>query len=190
MNTTNRLHSTSLRLCALAFAAFGAVAACETDPKTTTGSGLPKDKALSSLTDSERTTFCSANASTVKAGLPADFGCRFAGAFAAALSMPATDAEVKSVCQKAYDDCQKQPTQPPTGMMGMMGGSCTVPTTCTANVGEAEACVAEELALLKMLPTCAQLTKADINTMGPDPEEGPACKVLTMKCAGAKLAGS
>ena len=184
MNTTNRPHSTSLRLCALAFAAFGAVAACEADPSTT--SGLPKDKPLSSLTDSERTTFCSNNTKAVQAGLPADFGCRLLAALSAAGGN--TDAEVKAMCQETYDECVKTPLTPTTPTTP---AQCTVPSSCTATVGEAEACVSENIALFKMIPSCADLKKSDINLMpSGDPEPGPACKVVDMKCKGVKLGGN
>lgn len=187
MSTMTRPHSFSLRLCALAFAAFGAVAACEADPKTTTGSGLPKDKALSSLTDSERTAFCGSNSKALAAGVPADLGCRLFGALAALGAN--TDAEVKSMCQAAYDACVKMPPMPSS--TPSTPAQCSVPATCTATVGEADACLQENIALFKMLPSCQELKKSDIDTMpGADPEPGPACKALDTKCKGAKLGGS
>ena len=147
--------------------------------------GLPADKPISTLTDAEITGLCSKfddfySKGAVATGLK-DFSCTFSGIFAALLGGADTDAAAQAACKTAYDACIAAPSETTS--------SCSKPSaTCTATVGEVEACTndsAKYVAQLgDLLPSCAELTLADLMDMGADmtPAEPASCTTLEMKC--------
>jgi hypothetical protein len=154
--------------------------------------GLPDDKPISSLTDAEVADLCSKIDAFYSEGKVADsledFSCRFAGMFAAAFSSPETDAAARAACQPAYDDCLAAPSEVTTE-------KCMKPTgTCTATVGEVEACANDSAKALEQLasafPSCAELTLADLmSTEGEDPApaDPASCTTVEMKCPDAPM---
>lgn len=150
-------------------------------------SGVDSSKPLNKLSASESEKICKAGQEWVKTSLEPklkEFGCKLDSAFASALSPD--DASARAACKMAFDMCLKAPPS-----MDMQMSACSAaPSTCTATVGEVEACINEYPAafdeLNKAFPSCDMLTKAS-TTSAPkltSLDQSPACKALQMKCPG------
>ncbi|HXK17019.1 MAG TPA: hypothetical protein VNG33_04425 [Polyangiaceae bacterium] len=148
--------------------------------------GLPADKPLGTLTDAEAMQICSA-VQTYFADSTKDLECRLAG-LVAGLSGADTDAAAQAACQAAYDMCAGAPAMPTTG-------NCTKPSgTCTATVGELEACANDDKAIFAQLdmeiPSCATLKLTDLMGLGgglTPPMEPASCVTLDMKCPNSPM---
>ena len=95
-----------------------------------------------------------------------EFNCSFSGILAAALGGADTDAAARAACKTAYDACIAAPAETTTS-------DCSKPTgTCTATVGEMEACANDSAKYIGQLssifPSCAELTLADLDMSDDD----------------------
>ncbi len=107
-----------------------------------------------------------------------------------------TDADIKLRCQQRYDECVARiAMRADAGAAAMPTTSCNKPpVSCTATVGEFEACVndtnAEYDRILGMVPTCASLTlmssamlnSTNFRTMAP-----ASCQALSTKCGNSSV---
>lgn len=141
-------------------------------------SSVSGSKVLSSLTDAEIQTWC-ADISKSDALKPVtDFSCRVAGLLAALFTQ--TDPDAQAACQSAYTSCVTDPTS----------SQCShkPSASCQATVAEYDACLNDEVAVVKTLaaqiPMCSTLTQAALQ-MGGDPgdQTPPAsCQIISEKC--------
>lgn len=150
--------------------------------------GLPDDKLLSSLTDAEVDQFCG-DVDEFSVQLLEDldaFACAGQGLAAALESEPANDAAAQAACKTAYDECLANPN-PADG--GGEAAPCTKEdASCTASVGEAEACLNDIVEFLDLsassLPACASLTLSQLEGLDNlvEPEQPESCKLMESKC--------
>jgi len=164
-------------------------AACGGD---TFDTGVDEGKSVGSVSPDEASRICEAIAGYTRDKLR-EPSCRLAGIAAftvAALNPTAADAELQGACRKAYDDCSAPEATAP------MSPSCNPPPgSCTATVGELEACVGdlgqEVDKALDVLPACNALSRASLR--GGDMQRPPAvadpasCQSFRTKCPGAAL---
>jgi hypothetical protein len=140
-------------------------------------SGSPEGTPANELTDAQVQAFCDSVGKATEAAIGADAQaatCGFSAYFVATLS--GGDA---AACQMAYDECASAP--PDT-----TSEECTKPSdTCTATVGEIEACLSDSLAqmkqLLAALPGCDDLGK-DVGEPSLESESPASCAVVQEKC--------
>jgi len=144
--------------------------------------GLPKDKPLNSLSPDEQAAICSRLKTYFEqTGFfesQQELSCRASGLVTAITAMSKTDAEARAVCQSTYDACAAMPADVP---------QCTPPgAACTATVGELDACMSDLAGFLreegKLIPTCAELTLADLGGIGTQPELPASCQLYDAKC--------
>ncbi|MBN1611407.1 MAG: hypothetical protein JW940_32535, partial [Polyangiaceae bacterium] len=94
-----------------------------------------------------------------------------------------TDADLQAACKTAYDQCMQATPQ-------ATQKQCQQDATCTATVGEAEACYAAGLKqgveLMKSMPSCDKITMqslqpedAGTSTTAQEPAE---CTAVSSKC--------
>ncbi len=167
-------------------------------------SGVDEGKSLGSLSKDEVTKLCTAADSWAKDNVkidPAD-SCKLSGLLGiitiAAKGASATDKDVQDACKAAYDQCLKAPSQTTTSMTS--SAMCQAPpASCTATVGEYDACLESIPGYVKTIfdgiPSCDKLTKASLMDPnfaggGKTPEEPAACKTLESKCPTFKWTGS
>lgn len=167
---------------------------------SSSASGVESGKGLSAVSDAERQKLCDYMASSMSPSQQST--CLMAGVTASAfiaIAPDATDASLQSACQTLYDNCMQSAPQPVTTTE-----TCEpVDGTCTATVGEFEAC-GQELAaamegLYAVMPQCSALTVAyfqqDTEMPSSEPEisalssESAACSALQQKCPGALDSG-
>jgi hypothetical protein len=167
----------------------------DTTEKTSTpfSSGIPADKTVDTLTDAEVTNLCSSLGQYISTdpGLQ-ESTCHFAGfgvALSASLFGAASDADLQKMCADTEAKCHEAP------LMGE-GSTCTKPTSsCSATVGEFEACVTDSLAeatkAFAALPACSSITNASLQMLISSGSSGmttavaPAsCQTLEQKCPG------
>lgn len=142
-------------------------------------SGAPDNTPASDLTDDQVAAFCDSLGKAAQDVIGADAKkatCGLAAYVATAFS-GAMGAEAAMVCKSSYDECLAEPDE--------TDEECTKPSdSCTATVGELEACMNDTLtqakAALVGLPNCDDLGK-EIEL--PAEGESPAsCKVVEQKC--------
>jgi hypothetical protein len=184
---------------AFGLAALVLVPACssssEDGPNSSTFStGLPPSQSLGSISDADLKTLCAAASSFANDLVNHDSACLIAGYDAAAvqhlLGTAQTDADLQKACTDAETACKNDPARD-AGTTTTTQTCRKPPASCTATVGEYEACVNDAKAAYQMqfssLSTCAALTAADLRM----PEGGPtatpsnqpaSCKVVSTKC--------
>ncbi len=151
-------------------------------------SGLPGNRQLSSLNQSEQDQICkSAEAHLTKAlgdSKVTELGCRVGAVIFAAIAPAATDAELQAECKEVYDMCIKDKS-------GSVMGDCKIAdSTCKASVAELEACYTTMPAYFEALgsafPTCQQLTLQLLMSSSAvmPPMTSAACQALEAKCPG------
>jgi hypothetical protein len=167
-----------------------AVASCG-ESKEPGETGLPKDTLLITLTGEQWQTFCTV-ADDTNRKVPDDECRRLAFAETRNVAVEGTDADVRATCQARYLSCVRDIRPPPR-----RGPICTTGaplTECSANVGEAEQCLAaiyhkrqQDKALI---PTCSEVTadqaRAAAGTGDPNETSAllalPPCQVFQEKC--------
>ncbi len=189
--------------CVTGLLASAALPACGSSSSSSSGSsfssGLSKTASLGDLTDADYAKLCAAMDSYYKSD-PAftNARCHATGLGAAALASllggASADADLQKACSDAETACKNAPAS------GGDGGAytCGKPTgTCTATVGEFEACISDATqavnASIASAPSCATITKADIgNPLGagdggvtklPTPA---SCQTVDQKCPSAR----
>jgi len=156
-------------------------------------SGLPGDKQLGSLTDDEAAALCKklseyfADGSAVSKSFE-EMTCRLGSVVLATLGGPATDAALQASCKGFYDSCVAAPT--------MNSESCgKADASCTATVGEYEACVNDSVKQIGQLgtavPACDKLTLSSAATVfaGGASTSPASCQAVSTKCPNAPTAG-
>ena len=166
-----------------------AMAGCGGSTSTSLGgfqSSVPEETELDKLSTAQSQTLCSELQSfqnhsglgvAEKKGL-----CVALGEISAAfLPDPLTNAGVQAACTSTYNQCVGET---PTFECQLAGDT----TGCTATVGEYEACLNDTtkqvLDALSSLPTCADLTAAQVMMTGTSTPEAPApsCDTFNAKC--------
>jgi hypothetical protein len=158
-------------------------------------SSIPGDTRFDQFTPQQIQTLCNEVSSFGQSsGQGADdqkLACIFDGFLAAEFSQaPQTDASVQAACTAAYNQCLATPgtTTMSCPTMAMLAG-------CSATVSEYTACLNDatklEVQTIESLPTCADLTAADLTTSGalqttPTPQ---SCQTFDAKCPALALAG-
>jgi hypothetical protein len=141
-------------------------------------SGVEGSKKVSALTPQERQTFCAAEEKFFKANpAVATSACKLLAFLPVAFAMPKSDAEARTLCQQAYDQCLAHPETAKCDQQ---------PTTCSATVSQAEACTSAAPAWFvsstATLPSCATLKLSDLDSASSgglmDPPPPAACKAL------------
>jgi hypothetical protein len=169
----------------------GLVSSCSSTPTAHLGgfsSTLDGGTEFGQLTQTQLQTFCNeVDSFDTSSGQDADLQkllCLLSGVLAAEVASPLTDANVRSVCTAAYNQCL---AQPPTQTF-------TCPSTaslagCTATVAEYSACINDdakaEITEVQALPSCGDLTVASLQ-----PEAGAppsmalpsSCQAVQQKC--------
>jgi hypothetical protein len=145
--------------------------------------GLPANKSMADLTESEVSQFCAAMVELSASILPET--CAFAGALSAAMEyslVGTTDvATLRETCQTARDECLA-PEQ--------TSSSCEMPEACTATVGEVEAClnasVGQFMELVAQVPTCEELEPSDFEQQSSAEALAtpPECTAIETSCPG------
>lgn len=146
---------------------------------------VPGDKELGELTPAEVEQLCDDLEQFTEdldvAAASQEFSCRATGLFAG-LSDPQSDETVQAACKVAYDECMASPPEPTTP------GECSAPdASCTATVDEFEACMSDAKAtfdeLATALPSCEELSLADLGSLGGEQPMSPAsCTTFQEKC--------
>jgi hypothetical protein len=183
-----------------------AAGACNEDEPKAFSPGVDRNKPLGMVTPAEAQAICSATQAWSRDAVAQEkqrlLACRVT-AIAAALGVGlgggggggggglgnVDQAQLQATCKVAHDTCLAAPEP---GNEPLMCDS--FPASCTATVGEYEACLAEVPAFvdrtLPSLPTCETLNLIAIlglanlaNTL-PEP-----CKTFQMKCQGASIGG-
>jgi hypothetical protein len=159
--------------------------ACGSDGFST---GLPPDKGLGTLTPAEATKLCSSTATFVQAKADAAT-CQFT-ALVAGVARGKTDAEARTICKTELDQCLARATG--TGGGGPV--NCPAPpASCTATVGEYEACLNDRASsydkALASLPTCETVTRSSSSfpTTAPTVTTPASCTTAQRKCLGFSL---
>lgn len=147
-------------------------------------SGAPASTPANQLTDAQVKSFCDsasqAFGATLSSGEAQQGLCGFSAYFVASLGSASGGGDPAATCKMVYDECLKTPPQ-------STQEECTKPSaTCTATVGEIEACLNDSMAqlqqMLKSLPGCD-----DVGTQVEDPmlgtgEQPASCQVVQQKC--------
>jgi len=133
------------------------------------------------LTPAERQQFCTDFANWAMSGPFLTNGCNVDAWLAADLQSvadtAASDADLRATCANVYAQC----------VANGVTSTCdtTTPIDCTATVAEYDACAAEAIDALDVLPACSAVTRdsvaanlAIVNGLQP----GPACTALQAKC--------
>lgn len=144
----------------------------------TVDSGLPPGTPANQLTDAQAEALCQSAGKAADAAVGASAQqatCGFAAYFAASFS-PGGDAA--AACKMAYDECLKQPLDTTE--------KCTKPrSTCTATVGEIEACLNDSFVQIKQLlaglPGCDDVGK-DVAEPSLQSTSPASCDVVKAKC--------
>jgi hypothetical protein len=150
---------------------------------------LPTDTPLTSLTDDQLAGLCMKFDDFFSKGTVGDqlkdFNCRLSGILAGALGGASTDDALRAACKVAYDACVAAPSE-------TTSSDCTKPTgTCTATIGDVEACTNDSAAYLEQvqtaLPSCDELTVAGLGDLGDAMQttEPASCTTLDAKCPDA-----
>lgn len=142
-------------------------------------SGAPEGTPANELTDAQVTALCESMGKAAQTALGADAQeatCGFTAYFVASLT---PEGDAAAACQTAYDECLREPTD-------TTQEECTKPSeSCTATVGEIEACLNDSLAqvkkLLSGLPGCEDVGK-DVGTPSLGGTSPPSCQVVQEKC--------
>jgi hypothetical protein len=173
-----------------------AFAACSSSddqkPGGTFSSGLPPSSTLGTLSDSDWAKFCGAASAYAEANSGGvDTSCKLAGITAAgfaALSGAMTDADVQKACTDTFNQCKAA-----TADAGPGTNDCTRKpgASCTATVGEVEACLNDRAAATQAaaasIPACESLTLAQFRMpadAGSGTDTPQSCKVASQKCPG------
>jgi hypothetical protein len=151
-------------------------------------SSIPGGTQFDQLSSAQVQTFCSeVDSFETTSGQAMDdleITCLFGGLIAAELSAaPQTNASVQAACTTAYNQCIAGATST------FSCPSMTALSSCTATISEYAACLNDatkiEVQAIQSLPTCADLTVADLTTSSgtlsatPPP---PSCQTLNAKC--------
>ena len=154
-------------------------------------SGVDGNKSLGSLSDSEADKLCKAGEAWAE-NLFSDaelksLSCKLGAFVGAAFSGAKTDAELRSTCTMLYDECQKQPAEPPSSMPEP--SMCEkFPTNCTATVAELETCLSDfgtaYKSAFQSVPGCDSISASSMTSEPRETEEPASCKALEMKCPG------
>ncbi len=145
--------------------------------------GIDPSTPLVDLTEDQRAQACQAAEDSFGSSGFVNVICGFQAVFVGAQSGVTTDAELQAACQTAYEGCL---AEPPTD--DFSEGACDIPTeNCTATVGEGEACLNDTIAAIQALeseiPSCSEVTLADLEGLGEvEPEEPASCAVMDEKC--------
>ena len=162
-------------------------------------SSLPADTQLDQLSTGQIQTFCTEldnfETSSGEVMDSEQLTCLLAGFLAAEFSAaPQTRASVDAACTTAYNQCLAQATSTPATFncpsMSALSG-------CTATVGEYAACLNDatkvEAQQLQSIPTCADLTVADLTSSSGPVQMPPlpqSCQTFNAKCPAAALGGT
>jgi hypothetical protein len=159
-------------------------------------SSIPGGTQFDQLSSAQVQTFCNeVDAFDTSSGQDMDaleITCLFGGLIAAELSAaPQTNASVQAACTTAYNQCLAGATS-----------TFSCPSTaalagCTATVSEYAACLNDatkiEVQTIQSLPTCADLTVADLvtssGTVSATPLP-PSCQTLNAKCPTLGMGGA
>lgn len=180
--------------------ALGAVAlGCHSSGTANLGgfsSSIPGDTRFDQFTPQQIQTFCNEVSSfDQSSGQGMDYqklACVFDGFLAAEFSQaPQTDASVQAACTTAYNQCLATPgtttTNCPT--MAMLAG-------CSATVSEYTSCLNDatklEVQTIESLPTCADLTVADLTATSGALQTTPtpqSCQTFDAKCPALAVTG-
>jgi hypothetical protein len=151
-------------------------------------SSIPGDTQFDQLSAAQAQTFCNEVASfETSSGQTMDdleITCLFGGLLAAELSpTPQTNASVQAACTTAYDQCLGQATTT------FDCPSMAALSACTATVSEYAACLNDatkvDVQAIQSLPTCADLTVADLTTSSGPSQAVPlpqSCETFDAKC--------
>jgi hypothetical protein len=180
-----------------------AASACQEDEPKAFSPGVDRNKPLGMVTPAEAQAICSATQAWSRDAVAQEkqrlLACRVTAILAAAGGAGlggagglgnVDQAQLQATCKAAYDTCLATPE--PTGNEPIMCES--FPASCTATVGEYEACLTEVPAFvdrtLPSLPTCETLNLISLlglaNLINTVPEP---CKTFQMKCQGASIGG-
>jgi len=155
--------------------------------------GLPEAELLWTLAPDQWQVFCKAVDSARRP--PPEDECR-RSAFAETRGVAASDgsdAEVRATCQTRYDACVRE-IRPPSSRGGICGFG-PPGSDCTANVGEAEQCLAATIARRReeasKIPSCTTVTAAQARALAGTTGEAeperlalPPCQSFEQKCPG------
>lgn len=144
-------------------------------------SGVSGTKKVGELSPTEVKTFCDAAEKTLTSDGFRAPTCKLLAVVAAA---SAGEGDLKTPCKMAYDECIKEPSDD--------SAMCEAPpSTCTATVGEIEACLNDTQKLLNTiagkLPSCDNLTQSSLEMLDEDSfdfDEPASCKSVQAKCPG------
>ena len=152
-------------------------------------SSIPGGTQFDQLTPAQVQTFCGeVDAFQTTSGQDMDgleLTCLFGGLIAAELSSaPQTNASVQAACTSAYNQCLASATSTfSCPSMAALSG-------CTATINEYTACLNDstkiEVQEIQSLPTCADLTVADLTTSTGTVSATPlpsSCETLNAKCS-------
>ncbi len=152
--------------------------------------GVSSSKTLTSLTESEQQRVCEYMASKVSYSV--EDTCKMMGVMTAGLTIgvgTTTDADLRQACQAGYDGC----LQSESASEEPVEETCEpIDASCTATVGELEACMQDTSRILDEffaeVPACSALTAAyfqqstsEAETL-PSMEDSAACATLEQKC--------
>ena len=174
-------------------------AGCHSSPTANLGgfsSSIPGGTQFDQLSSAQVQTLCSeVDSFETTSGQDMDaleLTCLFGGLIAAELSAaPQTNASVQAACTTAYNQCIANATSTfSCPSMAAFSG-------CTATISEYAACLDDttksEVQAIQSLPTCADLTVADLTTSSgtlsatPPP---PSCQTLNAKCPTFGMGGA
>lgn len=190
----------------LCFYGPAAVIACSSS-SSSGGSGsvssIDSTKQASSLSDAEKTQYCKdvvaynkANTSEADAKKVTCFSTAVTSLYTGG-TPPKDDAELRSKCKTAYQDCLSKPaaTTGDAGATSQYNGSSATKDlqNCTATIGELNTCVADQVAAAKAayakFDTACDSLQMDGGGVDKSSYEQPAsCKALSTKCPA--IAGS
>lgn len=179
MNTTRWI------LCGIASLA---LASCGDEAETTTlDTGIPGDRTLNDLSESEAQDLCQAAESAA-----ADFSaeaqeglCALTGALAGAFGAIGGGDPVP-LCEQTRQECNNQPPQPIEGTCDVS----TVPETCDVTVAELETCYDESLAAIRAVfdevanASCSELLDENAAPISGEIETPASCANIESRCPG------
>jgi hypothetical protein len=176
------------------------VGGCHNTPTANLGgfsSSLPGDAQFNQLMPQQIQTFCDEVASfEASSGQEMDeqeFVCLFAGLIAAELSpAPQTNASVQAACMTGYNQCVATPQTTTLNCPSM-----TALAGCSATVSDYAACINDatkiDVQAIQSLPTCADLTVADLTTSSGAVQTAPlpqSCQTFDAHCSALAIGGS
>jgi hypothetical protein len=178
----------------------GVAAGCHSTPTANLGgfsSSIPGDTRFNQLTPQQIQTFCNEVFSfDESSGLEMDaqkLTCLLAGFITAEFSQgPQTNASVQAACLSGYNQCLAAPSTTTSACpsMAALAG-------CSGTVSEYAACLNDAMKIevqeLQSLPTCADLTVADLTTSSGAlqmPSLPQSCQTFDAKCSALALGGS